>query len=155
LASIKNDKYKMKNEIEFPIMDIAEFMFESEKVFFSDLNFETNHTFKEKYIRKLPKWRFVDSGGKELKVKLVKKEEIKNFLSFLIKPSFEIEIELYATGKVYSLDELKTEILRKKNDMFHIYHNKLISLEEYVKKLTNAKTFLEIIDIASFEDYKN
>ena len=76
-------------------------------------------------------------------------------MSFLIKPSFEIEIELYATGKVYSLDELKTEILRKKNDMFHIYHNKLISLEEYVKKLTNAKTFLEIIDIASFEDYKN
>lgn len=145
----------MKKEIEFPIMDIAEFMFGSEKVFFSSLNFETNYTFKEKYIRKLPKWRFVDSGGKELKVKLVKKKEIKNFLSFFVQPNFEIELELYATGKVYSLDELKTEILRKKKDMFHIYHNKLMFLEEYVEKLTNAKSFLEIIDIASFEDYKN
>ncbi len=145
----------MKKEIEFPIMDIAEFMFESEKVFFSDLNFKTNYTFKEKYVQRLPKWRFVDSGGKELKVRLIKKREIKNFLSFLLQSSYEIELELYETGKIYSLDELKTEILRKKNDMFHINYNKLISLEEYVKNLTNAKSFLEIIDIASFEDYKN
>ena len=144
----------MKKEIEFPIMNIADFMIEGEKVFYSNLNFETKYTFKEKYIRKLPKWRFVDSGGKELKVKLVKKEEIKYFLSWLVQPSFEIELELYPTGKVYSLDELKTEILRRKNDMFHIYHNKLMTLEEYVQKLNHAKSFLEIIDIASFEDYK-
>jgi hypothetical protein len=145
----------MKKEIKFPIMNMTEFLFESERVFFSYLKFETNYTFKEKYIRKLPKWRFVDCAGKELKVKLVKKEEVKQFLSFLVQPSFEIELEIYATGKEYGLDELKTEILRKKNDMFHIYHNKRITLEEYEKKLSDAKSFSEIIDIASFEDYKN
>ena len=144
----------MNNEIKFPIMDMTEFLFESERVFFSDLTFEKKYTFKEKYVKKLPKWKFVDSEGKLLKVKVVKKDEIKNILSFIIKPTYNLELELYHTGKVYELEELKNEILEKKTKMFHIYHNKIMSLNEYETKLKNAESFLKIIDIASFEDYK-
>ena len=144
----------MNNQIKFPIMDMTEFLFESERVFFSDLAFETKYTFKEKYVKKLPKWKFIDSEGKLLKVKIVKKEEVKNILSFLIKPTYNLELELYETGKIYEIEELKNEILEKKTKMFHIYHNKIMSLKEYETKIKNAESFLEIIDIASFEDYK-
>jgi hypothetical protein len=58
------------------------------------------------------------------------------------------------TGKTYELEELKNEILKKKNKMFHIFHNKIMTLNKYETKLKNAESFLEIIDIASFEDYK-
>ena len=133
---------------------MTEFLFESERVFFSDLTFEKQYTFKEKYVRKLPKWKYVDSEGKLLKVKIVKKDEIKNFLSFIIKPTYNLELELYHTGKVYELEELKKEILEKKTKMFHIYHNKLMTLKEYETELKNAESFLKIIDIASFGDYK-
>lgn len=144
----------MNNEIKFPIMDITEFLFESERVFFSDMTFEKHYTFKEKYVKKLPKWKFIDSNGKLLKVKIIKKEKRKNLLSFLIKPTYNLELELYHTGKTYKIEELKNEILEKKDKMFHIYHNKLITLNEYETKLKNAESFLKIIDIASFEDYK-
>jgi hypothetical protein len=144
----------MKRNIKFPIMDIAEFVFESERVFFSSLNFQTNHTSKEKYVKKIPLWTFVDSEGKLLKVRFTRKEEIKNFLSFLVGRTYKIELELYPTGKIFELKELKNKILEKKNKMFHIYYNKLITLEEYERKINNATNFLEIIDIASFEEYK-
>ena len=135
-------------------MDTTEFLFESERVFFSDMTFEKHYTFKEKYVKKLPKWKFIDSDGKLLKVKIIKKEEIKNILSFLIKPTYNLELELYHTGKIYEIEELKSEILEKKDKMFHIYHNKLMTLNEYETKLKDAESFLKIIDIASFEDYK-
>ena len=135
-------------------MDIAEFVFESERVFFSSLNFQTNHTFKKKYVKKIPLWTYIDSEGKFLKVRIKRKKEIENFLSFLVGKNYEIELELYPTGKIFELNELKNKILEKKNKMFHIYYNKLITLDEYERKINNATNFLEIIDIASFEEYK-
>lgn len=39
--------------------------------------------------------------------------------------------------------------------MFPIYHNKIITLNEYEKKLKKAESFRDIIDIASFEDFKD
>lgn len=143
----------MNNEIKFPIMDITEFLFESERVFFSYLFWDSKLTLKEKYVKKLPKWKFVDSDGKLLKVKIVKKIKIDAFLSFLFQPNYDLELILVPTGKVYELDELKKEILLLKNKMFHIYHNKLITLSEYETKMDNASNFLEVIDIASFGDY--
>ena len=144
----------MDKEIKFPIMDITEFLFEGEQVFFSYLTWKSQYTLKEKYVRKIPKWQFVDSEGKLLKVRITKKKEIKSFFSFLMQPTYELELQLYPTGKIYELDELKNEILKKKHKMFHIYENKLMTLDEYEKSLKNATTFLRIIDIASFEDYK-
>ena len=145
----------MNTEIKFPIMDLTEFLFESERVFFSALTWETNYTFKEMYVKKLPDWKYVDSEGKLLKVKIIKHEKIESFLSFLFQPNYQLELQLVHTGKVYQLEELKDEILKKKNKMFHIYHNKLMTLNEYEKKLRNANSFLEIIDVASFDDYKD
>lgn len=145
----------MNTEIKFPIMDMTEFLFESERVFFSSSTWETNYTLKEKYVKKLPDWKYVDSEGKLLKVKIIKQEEIETFLSVLFQPKYQLKLQLVHTGKVYQLEELKDEILKKKNKMFHIYHNKLMTLDEYEKKLRNAKTFLEIIDVASFDDYKD
>lgn len=136
-------------------MDLTEFLFESERVFFSALTWETNYTFKEKYVKKLPDWKYVDSEGKLLKVKIIKQEKIESFLSFLFQPNYQLELQLVHTGKVYQLEELKDEILKKKNKMFHIYHNKLMTLNEYEKKLRNSNSFLEIIDVASFDDYKD
>lgn len=135
-------------------MDMTEFLFESEKVFFSTLKWETNYTFEEKYVNKLAYWKYIDSEGKLLKVKIVKQEKIKTFLSFLSKPKYQLELQLVPTGKIYQLEELKNEILKKKNEMFHIYHNKLMTLEDYESKLKNANSFEEIIDVASFGDYK-
>jgi hypothetical protein len=145
----------MNTEIKFPIMDMTEFLFESEGVFFSALTWETNYTFKEKYVKKIPYRKYVDSEGKLLKVKIIKQEKIETFLSFLFQPNYQLELQLVHTGKVYQLEELKDEILKKKNNMFHIYHNKLMTLDEYEKKLRNANSFLEIIDVASFDDYKD
>ena len=144
----------MITEIKFPIMDMTEFLFESERVFFSDLKWETKYTLKEKYVNKIPEWKYIDSDGKLFKVKIRKKEQKKNILSFLIHQTYELELELYHTGKIYELEELKNEILEKKSKMFHIYHNKILTLNEYETKIKNAKNFLNIIDIASFEDYK-
>jgi len=145
----------MTSEIKFPIIEMTDSLFESERVFFSYLTFETKYTLKENYINQIPDWKFVDCEGKLLKVKIVQKERIKSLFSFLHQPSFKIQVELYQTGHVYGLEELKTEILQKKEKMFHIYHNKLITLSDYEMKLKNATSFQEIIDIASFEDYND
>ena len=145
----------MNTEIKFPIIDISESLFESERAFFSYAIWETNYTFKEKHIKNLPDWKYVDSEGKLLNVKIFKQQKIETFLSFLFQPKYHVELQLVQTGKVYQLEELKDEILKKKYKMFQIYHNKTTSLDEYEKHLRNAKSFLEIIDIASFEDYKS
>lgn len=144
----------MNTEIKFPIMDMTEFVFESEGVFFSSLTWETDYTLKEKDIKRIPLWKYVDSEGKLLKVKIIKQEKTATFLSFL-RAEYDLELQLVPTGKVYLLDELKEEILEKKNKMFHIYHNKLMTLDEYEKKIRNANSFLELIDVASFEDYED
>ncbi|AXG70004.1 hypothetical protein KORDIASMS9_02233 [Kordia sp. SMS9] len=144
----------MLNEIKFPIMDMTEFLFESERVFFSDLTWESKFTFKEKYIKKIPKWKYIDADGKLLKVKIIKKEKVNSLLSFLSAPKYNVELAIVPTGKVYKLEELKKEILLKKEKMFHIYHNKLMTLDVYERAINNANSFLEIIDIASFGDYK-
>ena len=34
----------MNNEIKFPIMDLTEFLYKSENIFFSDLTFEKQNT---------------------------------------------------------------------------------------------------------------
>lgn len=145
----------MSTEIKFPIIEMTDFVFESEHVFFSYLTFEKECTLEEKYINKIPNWRFVDCDGKLLKTKIVQKERVKSLFSFLYPPSFKLQVELYHTGHIYDLEELKNEILLKKDKMFHIYHNKIITLSDYETNLKNATSFLELIDIASFEDYKD
>lgn len=144
----------MNTEIKFPIMDMTEFLFESERVFFSYLEFEREYTFKKKYVKKLSKWKYIDAEGKQLQVKIIKQEELKNMFSFLFGKTYNLELELYHTGKSYDLEFLKREILKKKDKMFHIYHNKLITLTDYEQKMEKAESFLTLIDIASFEDYK-
>ncbi len=144
----------MSQEIKFPIMDMTEFVFEADRVFFSFLSWEPEYTLKENDVNRIAEWKYIDSDGKILKVEIVKKKKLNSFFSFLYQPSYELELQLVNTGKVFQLEELKKLILLKKDKMFHVNYNKTITQSEYETKIKNAESFLEVIDVASFEDYK-
>ena len=76
-------------------------------------------------------------------------------MSFLSSPKYKVDLLLINTGELFQMEDLKREILLKRNQMFHIYHNKLMTVDEFENKIVNARNYLEVIDIASFEDYKD
>jgi len=135
-------------------MNITEYIFEAERVYFSDLIWQENRTFKERQLKRIPEWRIIDSNGKVYGVEITHKENKNNFLGFIFGNHYQLKLNLVFMGETYELRRLIDELLKKSKNMFHIYHNKILTLEEYENKLKNATSFLEVIDIASFEDYK-
>ena len=110
----------MNNDIKFPIMDLTESTFQEEKVFFSDMEWDSELILNKKQIERLPDRIYIDSEGKILKVKIGKIEKINSIMSFLSSPKYKVDLLLINTGELFQMEDLKREILLKRNQMFHI-----------------------------------
>lgn len=139
-------------DINFPITELTDDLFESEKVFHAEYGWDGIHRIKQKDLHTQGERILIDSDGYLLKV--VEGEVIKRsgiLSSFFGPRTLTVKFHLKKTGEQLTLDEFKQIILRRKHELFHITHNKLLTVGEFVKRVNNASTFKELIEIASFE----
>lgn len=143
----------MSETVVFPIIELTDWVFEDERVFFADMSWDPVHFVKEKDFEKHKTRVIVDSAGNVYNVSAPRiKEKPRAWLSFIIQPTLLVEFDLKKTGQVISLDELKNLILSRKEEIFHITYNKLMTLEEFEDKINKSKTYEELIMAASFGD---
>lgn len=142
----------MNEEIAFPITELTDDLFESEKVFHADYDWDGIHYVKEPDIQSHYQRILVDSDGYLLQVtdgEIVKGP--KTLFQSIWQPTCTVKFGLRRTGKRLTLDDLKNIFLHRKNDLFHITHNKLLTVEEFERRINGASTIKEVIEVATFE----
>ena len=142
----------MTMEIFFPITELSDDLFESEKVFHVDYEWDGIYYIKEKDLKMQDKRVFIDSGGYLLKITGREILETSGKLfSFLTPATLTVKFGIERTGERLSIDDLRNVFLLRKQGLFHITHNKLMTIQEYEKRINNATTYKELIEIAGFE----
>lgn len=141
----------VNEEIVFPILELTDWIFDSEKVL------EPEHVWNGRFYIKIKdpdkhlERSYVDPNGNILKLKIGKviRDET-SFLSFIIPPKMLLEIDLEISGYTMTLDEVKKKVISRSFENFDITHNKKMTEQEYNFKLRSAKSFEELFMIASF-----
>ena len=142
---------QMTNDITFPILELTNWVFDDEKVFFGETFWDPAHTIKANELEKHYKRILVDSNGNILNVslnKIIRKHG--TLLPGIFQPTMEVELDLRPTGQQISLDDLKKLVLLRKDELFHITYNKLMTVNEFVNKVNGTTDFKDLITIASF-----
>lgn len=141
----------MAGSITFPTIELTSWVFDDEKVFFGETYWDPIHTVKENELERHYERTLIDSSGNILSVSLNKVlRKPATWLPALLQQPMVVELDLKQTGRQISLDDLKKLVLSRKEELFHITHNKLMTVDEFVKKVNGAKDFEELITIASF-----
>ena len=144
------------SSIKFPLIELTEWIFKREKVFFEILENQIDqiHYVKESRIEKHFEREIVDGNGFLIKVSNPKYLEKKqSILSPVYEPKSKVKFEFKNSGKKISLDTLKQKILSKSKKMFHITHNKLMSQSDFRTAIEQSENYEELISIATFLKY--
>ena len=141
----------MSDEIVFPILELTPWVFDNEKVFFGETFWDPVHYIKESELERHYTRTLVDASGNILNVSLNRIiERKKGLLPSIFPPSIVVDLNLKQTGRRISLDDLKKLVLARKDELFHITHNKLMAVDEFVRRVEDADNFEKLITIASF-----
>ncbi|WP_375560991.1 hypothetical protein ACE193_00125 [Bernardetia sp. OM2101] len=135
----------------FPVLELTDWIFDSEKVLDIEFKWDGIHYIKEKDFEKQHKRVLIDCNGKVLKVtgnKILRKKG--TLLSFIIPPTLVVEFNLELTGRTMTLEEVKTKILSRSAENFHITYNKLMTKNDYNQQIKSAETFETLFNIAAF-----
>ena len=147
----------LDSSLKFPLIELSEWIFKKEKVFFEILESEIGeiHHVKESQIEKHFKREIVDGNGFLISVlnpKIIERK--KSFLAPIFEPRSKIIFEFKNSGKKINLETLKKRILSKSNQIFHITHNKLMTESEFRKKIKQSENYEDLISIATFLGYQ-
>ena len=146
-----------ENSIHFPLIELSEWIFDKEKVFFEILEQEVNeiHYVKESRIEKHFEREIVDSSGFLIAVSNPTFiERKKSIFSPLFEPKSKVKFEFKKSGKKIELDILKQKVLSKSDQIFHIAHNKLMSESDFRKEVEESDNFEKLISVATFLKYQ-
>ena len=141
----------MKDQVVFPILELTGWVFDDEKVFFAETDWDPVHTVMENELEKHYSRTLVDSAGNILNValgKIVKGPRTK--FSPMFQSAIVVELDLRRTGQTISIDDLKRLVLARKDELFQITTNKLMTVNDFIKKVNGTTEFKELIAIASF-----
>ena len=141
----------VNSEILFPVLELTDWVFDSEKTLIAEFEWNEIHFIKEKDFEKQHKRIIVDCNGKILKVtgnKVLRKKG--TLLSFIIPPTLVVEFNLELTGNIMTLEEVKRKIISRSSENFLITDEKLITENDYNNKVKTAKTFEALFNIATF-----
>ena len=144
------------SNIKFPLIELTEWVFKGEKVFFEILEngIEEIHHVKESQIEKHFEREIVDGNGFLISVSNPKFiERKKSFLSPIFEPKSKVIFEFKNSGKKMSIENLKQRILSKSNQIYHITHNKLMSESDFRKEIEQSENYEKLISIATFLKY--
>ncbi|WP_138434903.1 hypothetical protein [Winogradskyella algicola] len=144
------------SRLKFPLIELSEWIFEKEKVFFEILESEIGeiHHVKESQIEKHFEREIVDGNGFLVTVsnpKIVERK--KSFLSSIFEPRSKVTFEFKNSGKKIDLETLKKRILSKSNQIFHITHNKIMSESDFRKEVEQSENYEKLISVATFLKY--
>jgi len=142
----------MTQDISFPITELTNDLFESEKVFHADYKWDGIHYIKEADIQSHFKRILVDSEGYLLKI--TQGEVIEKpftILKSIFPPTVTVKFGLERTNQKLTIEELRKAFLHRKQDIFHITDNKLMTVEEFERRVNNAATIKDLIEVATFE----
>lgn len=145
----------MGNFIKYPVIELTEWVFEEDRVFWGEMTWQREYTIRENELDKFRSRILVDSKGNVLTLSegWITKRTFGVFSIFLT-PMLYIEFDLVETGVTMSLDELKSVILSRTEDLFEMNDIKFISQELFVKGIKEANTYMETIRLATFLDYQ-
>lgn len=145
----------MGNLIKYPVIELTEWVFEEDRVFWGEMTWQREYTIRENELDKFRSRILVDSAGSVLTLSegWVTKRTYGLF-SILFTPMLHIEFDLLDTGVFMSLDELKSVILSRTEELFEMNDIKFISQELFVKGIKEAETYMETIRLATFLDYQ-
>ena len=145
----------MGNYIKYPVIELTEWVFEEDRVFWGEMMWQRQYTIRENELDKFRSRILVDSEGKVLTLSegWVTKRTYGLF-SIFFTPMLDIEFDLVETGVSMSLDELKSVILSRTESLFEMNDINFISQELFVKGIKEAETYLETIRLATFLDYQ-
>jgi hypothetical protein len=142
----------MTEDISFPITELTDDLFESEKVFHADYDWDGIHYIKEADIQSHYKRVLVDSEGYLLKItggEIVKRPL--TILKSIFPPTITVKFGLEKTNQRLTIQELRKIFLHRKSDIFHITDNNLMTVEEFEKRINSASTIKDLIEVATFE----
>lgn len=69
----------------------------------------------------------------------------------IFSPTLTVKFDLRRTNKRLTLEELRRIFLHRKHDLFHITENKLMTVQEFEKRVNSASSFKDLIEVATFE----
>jgi len=146
----------VESSLKFPLIELSEWIFEKEKVFFEILESEIGaiHHMKESRIEKHFEREIVDGNGFLVSVsnpKIVERK--KSFLSSIFEPRSKVKFEFKNSGKKINFETLKKRILSKSNQIYHITHNKLMTESDFRKEIEESENYEKLISIATFLKY--
>lgn len=145
------------SKLKFPLIELSDWLFEKENVFFEILENDINkiHYLEESRKQKHLKRIIIDSNGFLINIinpKFIKKNKL-SFLS-LFKPKNKAIFEFQNSGKKIDFDKLKQKILSKSNQIFHITHNKIMPESDFRKEIKQSESYENLISIATFLKYQ-
>lgn len=142
----------MNESIIFPITELSTDLFESEKVFHAEYEWDGIHYIKEADIQNHYKRILVDAEGYVLKI--TKGEIIEKpfaILKSIFPPTLKVKFDIERTNQKLTREELRKTFLHRKEEIFHITHNKLMTVGEFEKRINKATTIKDLIEVATFE----
>lgn len=142
----------MLDSVKYPLIEFNDSVFEEEKVFFEvfEGEFQDTYELKDENIIEEYKTMYIDSEG--FIIKAQSHEIIATRKPLFGKPRFVVKYNYINTNKKIPIEEMKTLILIRKSEHFHITHNKLMTEDEFEKAIKNATEYSELIKIATFMD---
>lgn len=145
----------MGNKVKYPTIELTEWVFEEDKIFWGEMTWQRQYTVREKELDRFRSRVLLDSEGSVLCLSdgwVLKRTN--GFFSMIFTPEVQIEFDLVKTGVSMSLDDLKSLILSKTEILFEMNDIKFISQELFIKGINEAETYSEVIRLATFLDYQ-